>query len=142
MEGWREVWLVGGASVGRLALAGVERDGVASSLHFLNLEVKPAGCDATAVLLGEVLLGEVPAAPLHSMARISLLALLGLQLLCCSTVFGIVKPQVGFTYRYSFSTLCRSAGKDVRGANEAGAQAPHTAQLVADVSVLARDGKP
>ncbi|KAJ1463644.1 hypothetical protein T484DRAFT_1873842 [Baffinella frigidus] len=74
------------------------------------------------------------------MPRVSLLALLGLQLLCCSTVVEAVKPQVGFTYRYSFSTMCRSAGKDVHGANDAGAQDPHTAQLVAEVSVLARDG--
>jgi len=71
-----------------------------------------------------------------------LLALLGLQLLYCATVVGRVKPQVGFTYRYSFATMCRSAGKDVHGADAAGAQSPHTAQLVAEVSVLASDGNP
>jgi len=71
------------------------------------------------------------------MPRVPLLVLLGLHLMCCYTVVGTVKPQVGFTYRYSFTTMCRNAGKDVRGANDAGAQAPHTAQLVAEVSVLA-----
>ncbi|KAJ1467411.1 hypothetical protein T484DRAFT_1858918 [Baffinella frigidus] len=79
--------------------------------------------------------------PLRTTPRVSLLALLGMQLLCCFTVVATVNPQVGFTYRYSFSTMCMSAGKDVRGANDAGAQAPHTAQLVAEISVLSRDGE-
>ena len=47
---------------------------------------------------------------LRSTPRVSLLSLLGLHLLCFSTVVARVKPQVGFTHRYSFSTM--SAGQD------------------------------